>query len=117
GTAATPIDTSNLFSAGGLFSTVDDLYLFTQALDHQTLLSPDLFQQMYTPNFFNYGYGWKIEQRFSHNVIYHPGLMSGAVTYIGRYPDDQLTVIILSNNERTDAPASADYLAGMLLGN
>ncbi|NTV65490.1 MAG: beta-lactamase family protein, partial [Oscillochloris sp.] len=42
GTAATPIDTSNLFSAGGLFSTVDDLYLFTQALDHQTLLSPDL---------------------------------------------------------------------------
>lgn len=115
GTPATPIDTSNLFAAGSLFSTVDDLYTFLNALYDGSLLPDSLRQQMFTPNFFSYGYGWKIEQRFGHSVIYHPGLMSGAVTYIGRYPDDDLTVIVLSNNERTDSIATADYLAGMLL--
>ncbi len=116
GTPATPIDTSNLFAAGSLFSTVDDLYTLLSALDDGSLLPADLLSQMYTPNFFNYGYGWKIEQRFDHRVIYHPGLMSGAVTYIGRYPDDGLVVIVLSNNENTNSQATADYLAGMLLG-
>ncbi|NNJ12509.1 beta-lactamase family protein [Chloroflexales bacterium ZM16-3] len=116
GTSATPIDTSNLFAAGGIFSTVDDLYILLNALGDGSLLPADLLSQMYTPNFFNYGYGWKIEQRFGHQVIYHPGLMSGAVTYIGRYPDDDLTVIVLSNNEDTNSGATADYLAGMLLG-
>ncbi|MEI7768633.1 MAG: serine hydrolase domain-containing protein [Chloroflexales bacterium] len=116
GTPATPINTSNLFAAGSLFSTVDDLYTLAQALDAGTLLPLDVLAQMYTPNLFNYGYAWKIESRFNHRVIYHPGLMSGAVTYIGRYPDDGLTVIVLSNNEYTNAGATADYLAGLLLG-
>lgn len=116
GVAATPIDTSNLFAAGGLFSTVDDLYALAQALSAGTLLPPELLAQMYTPNFFGYGYGWKIESRFGHPVIYHPGLMSGAITYLGFYPDDDLTVIVLSNNEYTNAGATADYLAGMILG-
>ncbi len=116
GTAATPIDTSNLFSAGSIFSTVDDLYTLAQALDAGTLLPLDVLAQMYTPNSFNYGYAWKIESRFNHRVIYHPGLMSGAVTYFGRYPDDGLTVIVLSNNEYTNAGATADYLAGLLFG-
>ncbi|MBX0329573.1 serine hydrolase [Oscillochloris sp. ZM17-4] len=116
GTPATPIDTSNLFAAGGIFSTVDDLYALLNALDDGSLLPADILSEMYTPNFFNYGYGWKIEQRFGHRVIYHPGLMSGAVTYIGRYPDDGLTVIVLSNNENTNAGATADYLAGMIVG-
>ncbi len=116
GTKSIAIDTSNLYAAGGLYSTVDDLYLLAQALDEGNLLSPELFQQMYTPNFFNYGYGWKIEQRYGKTVIYHPGLMSGAVTYLGRYPDADLTVIVLSNNEGTNSIATADYLAGMVLG-
>ncbi|MEI7645996.1 MAG: serine hydrolase [Chloroflexales bacterium] len=116
GTPATLIDTSNLFAAGSLFSTVDDLYTLAQALDAGTLLPLDVLAQMYTPNFFNYGYAWKIESRFNHRVIYHPGMMSGAVTYLGRYPDDGLTVIVLSNNEYTNAGATADYLVGLLFG-
>ncbi|WP_238613574.1 serine hydrolase domain-containing protein [Candidatus Oscillochloris fontis] len=117
GTPSIAIDTSNLYAAGGLYSTVDDLYLLAQALNEGTLLSNDLFTQIYTPNFFNYGYGWKIEQRYGQTVIYHPGLMSGAVTYFGRYPDANLTIIVLSNNEGTNSIATADYLAGMVLNN
>lgn len=116
GTPAIAIDTSNLFAAGSIFSTVDDLYALAKALDGGELLASDMLTQMYTPNFFNYGYGWKIEERFEHRVIYHPGLMSGAVTYLGRYPDDHFSLIILSNNEQTNAIATADYLAGMLFG-
>jgi CubicO group peptidase (beta-lactamase class C family) len=116
GTPATPINTSNLFAAGSIFSTVDDLYTLAQALDAGTLLPLDVLAQMYTPNFFNYGYAWKIESRFNHRVIYHPGSMSGASTHFARYPDDGLTVIVLSNNENTNAGATADYLAGLLFG-
>lgn len=45
-----------------------------------------------------YGYGWFVEP--SKQVIYHTGDNGGFKAYIGRYPNLDMTVIILSN--RTD---------------
>lgn len=115
GEPAIPLDTSNLFAAGGLYSSAEDLYRLAQALDAGTLIAPELAAQMYAPLYYGYGYGWKIEQRHGRRVIYHPGYMSGAATYLGRYPEDGLSVVLLSNLEISNVVGAADVLAGMVL--
>ncbi len=111
---AIPIDTSNLYSAGGLYSTVEDLYRFVQALNNGQLLPAAELSQMYTPNRSNYGYGWKIEERNGRQVIYHPGFISGAVTHLAYYPDRQSVIVVLSNMERTNADAIANEIGAWL---
>ncbi len=111
GSPALALDTSNLYAAGALYASTEDLYRLTRALDSGLLLPPELSAQMYTPGAANFGYGWKIESRFGRRAIYHPGYMSGAATFVIRYPDDGLTVIVLSNDEYANPIGIADELA------
>ncbi len=111
-----PLDVSNLFAAGDLYSSVEDLYKLARALDAGRVLPPELVARMTTPGHGSYGLGWKIEQRGAHRLIYHPGSMSGAATWFGRYPDQGVTIIVLSNDYYTNVYAIADYLAGQVLG-
>jgi CubicO group peptidase (beta-lactamase class C family) len=111
GAAALALDTSNLYAAGGLYASTEDLYRLTLALDAGLLLPPDLLAQMYTAGSAGFGYGWKIESRFGRRAIHHPGYMSGAATFVVRYPDDGLTVIVLSNDEYANPIGIADELA------
>lgn len=110
-----PLNTSNLFAAGGLYSTVEDLLRFTQALESGQLLSPELVARMTTPGVGRYGLGWMIEQRGAYRLVYHPGSMSGAATWLGLYPDAGVTVIVLSNDYYANVYGIADYLAGLVL--
>jgi CubicO group peptidase (beta-lactamase class C family) len=111
GAPALALDTSNLYAAGALYASTEDLYRLALALDAGLLLPPDLTAQMYTPGAANFGYGWKVEPRFGRRAIYHPGYMSGAATFFVRYPDDGLTVIVLSNDEYANTIGIADELA------
>jgi CubicO group peptidase (beta-lactamase class C family) len=108
-----PLDVSNLFAAGDLYATVEDLYLLARALDTGRLLPPELAAAMVQPGPGRYGLGWLIEQRGSHQLVYHPGSMSGAATWFGRYPEPGLTVIVLSNSTYANVYAIADALAVM----
>lgn len=110
-----PLDVSNLYGAGDLYSTVEDMHRLARALDAGTLLPPDLAAQMATPGHGNYGLGWLIEQRGPNRLVYHPGSMSGAATWFGRYPDAGLTIVVLSNNYYTNVYAIADTLARYVL--
>jgi CubicO group peptidase (beta-lactamase class C family) len=110
-----PLDVSNLYGAGDLYSTVGDLFKLTQALDSGRVLPGDLMARMETPGQGRYALGWMVEQRGAHRLVYHPGSMSGAATWFGRYPESGLTIIVLSNDYYTNVFAVADYLAGQLL--
>ena len=109
-----PLNVSNLYGAGNLYSTVEDLYKLTQALDTGSLLPPDLVTQMTTPGLGRYGLGWMIEQRGPNRLVYHPGSMSGVATWFGRYPDVGLTVIVLSNDYYANVSSIAESLAAQL---
>jgi CubicO group peptidase (beta-lactamase class C family) len=111
-----PLNTSNLYAAGGLYSTVEDLFKLAQALDSGRLLSDELTARMVTPAVGRYGFGWMVEQRGANRLVYHPGSMSGAATWFGRYPDAGLTIIVLSNDYYADVYSAADYLASLVLG-
>jgi CubicO group peptidase (beta-lactamase class C family) len=104
------------FANGGLYSTVDDLYRWDQALSTQQLVSQKSLEAMLTPyvsvcptpeacpNPFSfseegYGYGWFIgKEATSHRrVIWHAGVVDGFRGVLIRYPDDKVSVIVLSN--------------------
>lgn len=114
GRLADAIDTSTLFAAGGLYSTVEDLYRWDQALATDQLIPPELRAEMFAPGVNGYGYGWKVGLHNGRLFVAHPGSMSGCSTYIARYPDTGVTVIILSNLENVAAGPIADYLADLV---
>ena len=110
------LNTTTLFSAGGLYSTVWDLYRWDQALYTEKLLPQSLLNAMFTPGNGSYGYGWKIERPNNHVRISHAGNMTGVSNFVARYPDDQLTVIVLSNLENASSASISDYLAALVMG-
>ncbi len=110
------LNTTTLFAAGGLYSTVWDLYRWDQALYGEKLLPQPLLNEMFTPGNGGYGYGWKIERPHNHVRISHAGNMTGVSNFMARYPDEQLTVIVLSNMASSSSASISDYLAFLVMG-
>jgi CubicO group peptidase (beta-lactamase class C family) len=113
-------DVSIKYAAGGLYSTVGDLYKWDQALYTDQLVSKETLASIFTsmvsvPNYSGgYGYGWLISQQSGHLVIWHDGLVSGFVSQINRYPDDQLTIIVLTNVDTENTYEIINTLADMV---
>ena len=83
------VDMSVPFAAGGLYSTVEDLYLWDQALYTEKLISKKSLEMMFTPFKKQYGYGWFIDEQFKRLCISHGGRIEGYMNSIERFPDDQ----------------------------
>lgn len=111
------LDMSWAYSAGGLYSSVDDMYLWTQALDNGTLVSPQLLNLMFTPapNANGYGYGWVITHFFGQRVAAHDGEVNGFLSFIARFVDANAVLIILSNQESVDLGDMIGTLSALLL--
>lgn len=110
------IDMSNLYATGGLYSTVEDLFLFDQALYTEKLLTKKSLDTMLTPFKDGYGYGWQLGPQFNHSVISHSGKLDGFTANVARFPDDRTCVIFLSNIENTRLSEITQYLAAIALG-
>jgi CubicO group peptidase (beta-lactamase class C family) len=125
-----PVDGSLPFAAAGLYSTVEDLYLYTQALETEKLLSqPSLdaffgrhvrtgadnggFSSGYEPPTY-YAYGWGVATFHGHPVIGHDGWIEGYGGDVRRYPDDQITTILLMNQSEPWAALIGDQIAEVL---
>jgi CubicO group peptidase (beta-lactamase class C family) len=97
------IDMSQPHAAGALYSTVEDMYLWDQALYTNQLLSKKYRDIMFTPYKNNYGYGWGINKvssapgKDSLLVIDHNGGINGFNTRIMRLVDDKHLIVILCN--------------------
>lgn len=106
------LDMSLPYAAGALYSTVDDLYLWDQALYTEKLLPKkyrDMMVQEYVAGFGqHYGYGWMIGKmpvgisKDSIQVISHGGGINGFNTLITRNPANKSLVVLLNNTG--DAP-------------
>ncbi len=116
GQPASFLNATTLFSAGALYSTVEDLYRWDQALSTEQLIPRALLDEIFTPGNGSYGYGWKIERPAGKLRISHAGNMTGVSNFNVRYPEQQLTIIVLSNMETTNAAGISDYIASMIIG-
>lgn len=122
-------DPSVLYAAGALYSTVEDLYVWDQALMMHTLI-PQQAQadmlQLHIPcppsgargcllsTDQGYGYGLFLAQEPQGKLIYHVGRIDGYLTYNGFYPTSNLVVVVLSNLETTDVLKIGRILAAMV---
>jgi CubicO group peptidase (beta-lactamase class C family) len=110
------LDASTLYAAGGLYSTVEDMWLWAQALGSERLVPLALEQQMFTPAHLGYGFGWKIDRPGDRLRYSHAGNMTGVANFMAHYPEQRVTVIVLSNVEYTDAEGINNYIASMVFG-
>ena len=101
------IDMSVPYSAGALYSTVEDLYLWDQAFYNETLLSSITRDLLFKPYIKarggSYGYGWEVGKKPIGNtsdsviVISHSGGINGFNTSIQRIPSDKHLIVLLNN--------------------
>jgi CubicO group peptidase (beta-lactamase class C family) len=85
------------FSAGALFSTVDDLYKWDRALYGTTILSNASKENMFRPGKGDYGYGFHIDSLENHPRIWHNGSIPGFITNLSRFVNDDVFVVVLAN--------------------
>lgn len=116
-------DISLKYSAGGLYSTTGDLYKWDQALYTDQLVSKDTLNTIFTSyistdasNAVGYGYGWLISEQSGHRVIEHSGSVNGFESQLARYPDDHVTIIILSNMNGARPTMVSSELATLVFG-
>jgi CubicO group peptidase (beta-lactamase class C family) len=102
---------------GSLYSTVEDLYKWDRALYTERILKRSSLAQMFTKHVDNsVGYGWFISRRLNRNVLRMNGRSPGFQGEIHRYVDDDVCVIVLSNNYSGTASFMIADLAAMAFG-
>ena len=116
------LDMSLPYAAGSLYSTVEDLYLWDQALYTDKLLSAQLKESMYKPGLSNYAYGWVIRkaplgaQDEPVTIIEHGGGINGFNTVITRMPESKNLIVLLNNTGGTKLGEMSQKIAGILFG-
>lgn len=100
--------TSAVLGDGGIYTSVNDLFKWDQALYTDKILTHKMLKEALKvaspatdiPNS-GYGFGWYITKHRDTELIFHRGHTCGFTNLIERYPDKKFTVIILTN--RRDA--------------
>lgn len=97
------LDMTIPYAAGSLYSTVEDLYRWDQALYTDKLLTAKSKATLFTPFLDKYAYGWGVgnqkigDLKDSLLVIQHSGGINGFNTIISRIPKDKQLVVLLNN--------------------
>jgi CubicO group peptidase (beta-lactamase class C family) len=109
----------NTTADGSLYFSVLDLAKWDAALYTEKLLKKASLEQMWTPTRLTngkteqYGFGWGFEEVRGHRIIEHGGSWQGFTTYIARYVNDKLTVVVLTNSAAGNPGPIAKGIAGL----
>jgi CubicO group peptidase (beta-lactamase class C family) len=103
---------------GGVYSTVDDLFKWDQALYTERLVHLSTLGEAFAPGKVRegtstYGFGWNIEENGGSKYLWHQGNHAGFRAFIGRRLTDRVTVIMLTNkgnSKRLDINASVQNI-------
>lgn len=115
--------TSAVLGDGGIYSSLADLEKWDRALKMHTLLSESEMQPALTPVLLDrpdgmpaqYGFGWFLNPYRGHRRMWHTGETVGFRTAIERFPEDQLSIIILCNRDDLNPEAMAAKVADLSL--
>jgi CubicO group peptidase (beta-lactamase class C family) len=110
------IDMSEPYSAGALYSTVDDLLTWEQALFGGKVVNPASLKLMTTDWGYHYGFGLFLARRGPHDEIYHDGGIQGFASSLQWYPADGVTSIVLANFEAAQSNWLGTQLAMTCVG-
>jgi CubicO group peptidase (beta-lactamase class C family) len=115
-------DTGTHFSAGGMYSTVRDLFLWDRALRSSSVLSRQAQAQMVTASsseawdvfgFRQYGLGWWLKDHDKLGLLaMHPGASPQYSAVLVRGIDRDLVIVALSNV--SSVPAMSRYVPALI---
>lgn len=113
--------TSAVLGDGGIYSSVEDLSKWDQALYTDKLVSFETLEQAFTPGVLNdgtkldYGFGWRIDEYRGFKRMHHTGQTCGFATIIQRYPEQKFSVIVLTNRNEPMLMDLANQLTDLFL--
>lgn len=114
-----PMFRENWYAAGGLYSSVDDIAAFSNALFDGRLLTPASMTALLTPAGDEYGLGlWSYSfarNGVSYRVAKRPGSIMGANAMLYRLPDRGVSIVILANSNAVDLDRLAQNLANAVI--
>jgi CubicO group peptidase (beta-lactamase class C family) len=95
-------DDALITGSGGMYSTVDDLLKWDQALYTETLVRQSTLAEAFTPGQVKegastYGFGWNVGEQEGRKFVWHQGATGGFRALIERRLTEKITVIILTN--------------------
>jgi CubicO group peptidase (beta-lactamase class C family) len=100
--------------------SVADMAQWAIGLNHRKVLSRAGLEASWTPvrlndgGIYPYGFGWNLTQQRGYRRIGHSGAWLGFQASIQRYPDFDITVIVLANLAQAKPEAIALAIAGLL---
>jgi CubicO group peptidase (beta-lactamase class C family) len=112
--------TLNTAADGSLYLTVRDLARWAIGLNHRRVPSARGLETSWTPvtlrsgGTYPYGLGWDLSEQRGRRRIGHGGSWQGFRTSIQRYPEFDLTVMVLANLAEAEPEALSYAVAGML---
>ncbi|MCM3625770.1 beta-lactamase family protein [Paenibacillus glycanilyticus] len=122
------IDMSIMTGAGGLYSTVEDLFLWDKAFYSGAILSESSRKSMMTPHVLvngttSYGYGLNISNNVlfknslqTHKMIGLSGGIDGFMCEYQRFINDDLMIVVMSNVHPSQPAVILNDLARIVLG-
>ena len=128
--------TSATLGDGGIYSSLTDLAKWDEALGQHQLLSEKEMEPALTPGQLiggaqakwpansdrpvgtpvSYGFGWFLNPYRGHARMWHYGDTMGFHSYIVRFPNDKLSVIVLCNRTDLDPESLALKTADLFIG-
>jgi len=113
--------TSAVLGDGGIYSSVVDLAAWDRALEQHTLLAEAAQREAFTAANLpggasaHYGFGWFVDEDAGRPRLTHHGETCGFTNAIVRYPEQRLTVIVLTNRAGGDPWHVAQSIANRWL--
>jgi CubicO group peptidase (beta-lactamase class C family) len=119
------IDMSIPYAAGSIYSTVEDLYLWDQALYANKILSEKYMEEIFTPYSKppfadGYGYGWGLSKMHLDNtedsltIISHGGAINGFNSIIVRIKNNKDLIVLLNNTGGTNLTEMSNKMINIL---
>jgi hypothetical protein len=110
--------------AGALYSTVEDLYKWNEAIFGNKVLSKESLTTAFSPVLLNsgkvpagieYGYGWGIGKFRGTEILSHGGGLHGFVSQLARFNKEGLTVAMLTNQTPVEVELNPARVAELYL--
>ena len=112
--------TSAVLGDGGIYTSLNDMFRWDQSLYVDTLIPYEILNEAFTSGELSsgektgYGFGWRMDTYLYRNRAHHTGSTRGFRNVFMRFPDQKISILILTNRNSgrpiNIAEKIADYL-------
>ena len=111
---------TNTTADGSMLFSLRDMIAWNEVVRSRAVLSPESWDQILSPMVLNsgnthpYGFAWFFDEVAGHPVLEHSGSWQGFVNQYTRFPDQDLSVIVLTNARTTASGPLAMRIGAMI---